>query len=164
MNIQTHIEASSFSPSSRVWIYQSNQVIPEEAISTISNELQQFAQKWVSHNRDLKASSAVLNQHFLILMVDESQAGASGCSIDKSVYFIQDLAKRFDLELFDRMCFAYVENDQVVTVNSDEFGERYKAGKINDETLVFNNLIKTKAELESAWLVPLSSSWHAQFV
>ena len=32
---------------------------------------------------------------------------------------------------------------------------------INPETLYFNNLVATKAELENNWIVPVKESWIA---
>jgi len=44
---------------------------------------------WTAHNNQLKAKGEIRYNRFLILIVDESQAGASGCSIDKSVPFYE---------------------------------------------------------------------------
>jgi hypothetical protein len=106
-----------------------------------------------------------MQNRFVVLMVDESQAGASGCSIDKSVYFVQGVEQAFGVKMFDRMLFAYQnEAGEVKTASSIEFDQLYKNGLINDETLVFDNLVKTKADFEGKWLKPLKDSWHARFV
>ena len=62
------------------------------------------------------------------------------------------------------MHFSYLENDEVVAVDRNEFAARYEAGKINDETLVFDNLVKTKADFDAKWQVPLGTSWHKRMV
>ncbi|MEZ4956316.1 MAG: hypothetical protein R2825_22350 [Saprospiraceae bacterium] len=54
--------------------------------------------------------------------------------------------------------------EEVKTATSEEFAMLYKMGEINDETLVFDNLVKTKGELEEKWLKPLNESWHKRFV
>ena len=97
-------------------------------------------------------------------MVDESLAGASGCSIDKSVHFIKQLEQHYSIDLFDRMTFTYKDGDQVKTAPRDEFAALYQAEKINDTTLVFDNLIKNKGEFEEQWLKPLGESWHKRMV
>jgi hypothetical protein len=33
---------------------------------------------------------------------------------------------------------------------------------INGETLYFNNLVQTKAELQSSWIIPAKNSWLAK--
>lgn len=148
----------------RVWIYQSNQAFSEETAPVIEKRLQEFAAQWVSHNNQLKAFGKLYHRQFIVLMVDESQAGASGCSIDKSVHFIKAIEQDFQVDLFDRMVFTYKEGDEVKTAHREAFAGLYKAGKINDNTIVFNNLVNTKKDFEEKWTVPLAQSWHKRMV
>ena len=149
---------------SRVWIYQSNRPLSDEEVRELRPIVQQFVTQWVSHNRQLSAYGDVLHHRFIVLMVDESKAGASGCSIDSSVHFMKQVENRFGIDLFDRMRFSYKSGDQVETVSSTDFGQLFKAGKIDDNTLVFDNLVATKDAYESGWLKPLKDSWHKRFV
>jgi hypothetical protein len=151
-------------PDTRVWIYQSNKPIPAETVPALRLVVNQFAQNWVSHNRQLRAYGDVLHNQFILLAVDESQADASGCSIDKSVHFLKQVEQQLGIDLFDRMTFAWKDGDEVKSANSEAFAALYKAGKITPETLVFDNLVKTKGELEENWLKPLNKSWHRRFV
>ena len=76
---------------SKVWMYQSSRPLSPEEQQRINVEMQAFARQWTAHNQQLKAWGGVLEDRVLVLMVDETVAGASGCSIDKSVHFMQDL-------------------------------------------------------------------------
>ena len=97
--ITTHTLADT----SKTWIYQSNRAFtPEEAIE-IQNHIHVFCRNWVSHSNELKAAGQLINNRFIVLMVDESKAGASGCSIDKSVHFIKSIGSKYQTEMFDRM-------------------------------------------------------------
>ena len=95
-------------------------------------------------------------------MVDESQAGASGCSIDKSVHFMQQLETKFHINLFDRFNLAYREGDEVLSAPRNVFENKLKEGAINTNTIVFNNLVQNLTELNSKWEVPFKDSWHVQ--
>jgi len=148
----------------RVWIYQSSRPFTSTELPEIQAYLQQFARQWVSHNRDLRSFADVFHNQFIVLMVDESQAGASGCSIDASVHFLQQLQAQFGIDLFDRMFFAYKEDGEVKTAHRSEFKQLYQAGKISDETLVFDNLVTTKEAFEEKWTKPLKESWHKRMV
>ena len=148
----------------RVWIYQSNRIFTEAEAQRLNTILQQFAEQWTSHNRALRANASLLHDRFIVLLVDESIAGASGCSIDKSVHFMQAIEQEFKVQLFDRMNFAYQQGSEIRTANRDEFVSLYAQGIISDETIVFDNLIKTKGELSAGWQKPLSESWHARMV
>ena len=148
----------------RVWIYQSKTPLPTQEITAIRQHLSDFASTWVSHNNQLKAYAEVFHNQFIVLMVDESQAGASGCSIDKSVRFVQQLEQKYQLDLFDRMTFTYKEGDTIKTAHRTAFAALYKSGAINEATLVFDNLVKTKAAFENNWIKPLGESWHKRMV
>jgi hypothetical protein len=158
------IKTPTLPATARVWIYQANQPFREADIPQIKKYVDEFAQSWVSHNRQLTAHGDVLHNRFVVLMVDENTADASGCSIDKSVHFMQQLGQAYGVDLFDRMTFSWMENEEVKSAKSDEFAQLYASGKITDDTLVFDNLVKTKGELDEKWLKPLNESWHKRFV
>ncbi len=153
-----------FPDNARLWVYQSDRPIPEAAVDGIREKVQDFAQGWVSHDRRLRAFGDVWHQRFIVLMVDESMAGASGCSIDTSVRFLKGLQAEHGLDLFDRMRFSYRKDGEVFTVSREAFAEKYAAGEIDDHTLVFDTLITSKGDLESAWEKPLAKSWHRRMV
>jgi hypothetical protein len=148
----------------KVWIYQSNRPFTGDELRELEVQISQFADEWVSHNVKLRAFGAVYLKQFIVLMVDESQAGASGCSIDRSTYFLKLVERNFGVELFDRLTFAYRNSDEVHTVPKEEFARLYRDGAINDDTLVFDNLVTTKEAFEKAWIKPLGESWHKRLV
>jgi hypothetical protein len=152
----------NLSPASKVWIYQANRAFTDAEIEQLQPTLERFAAQWVSHNRQLAAYARLYHKRFIVLMVDETHADASGCSIDKSVAFLKEIQAAFGVELFDRMNFAYQHGDEVIGLSRDEMQEKIDSGEIQGDTLVFDNLIKTKAEFEAGWLKPLQQSWHAR--
>jgi hypothetical protein len=151
-----------FSENSRVWIYQSNKELTADQTAQLEGQLNAFAQNWTAHNNQLKATAIVQYNRFIILVVDENQAGASGCSIDKSVRFMKDLENEYQINLFDRFNLAYRDGEEIKSVSRNEFEELIKAGTITENTIVFNNLVQTLAELNTKWEVPLKDSWHIQ--
>ena len=150
--------------STRVWIYQANKPFETSDLPEVKMHITQFVKNWVSHNNQLRAFGDVLHNRFVVLMVDESQAGASGCSIDKSVNFLRALQDKYQLDLFDRMIFSYIDNEKVESVDRDTFARLYAEGSINDSTPVFDTLVKNKAELDEALIKPLGTSWHKRMV
>ncbi|MGV8877977.1 MAG: ABC transporter ATPase [Sphingobacteriaceae bacterium] len=151
-----------FSLQSRVWIYQSDKELSLEETALLQDHLDQFAARWTAHNNQLKANAEIRYNRFIVLIVDESQAGASGCSIDKSVSFIKQLEKQYGLNFFDRFNIAYRKNGAIVSVNRDAFEQLLTEGEINAETPVFNNVVQTLGELQQSWEIPLRKSWHAR--
>jgi hypothetical protein len=149
---------------SRLWIYQSERALNETEIIFLKNQARDFVNQWTSHQNALKASAEFMQQHFLILAVDEQSAGASGCSIDKSVAFVKQLGQHLGLDFFDRWKFAFLADKNIQIADKEQFAILYQQQKINDNTLVFNNLITQKSQLENGWQIPLSQSWHAKFI
>jgi hypothetical protein len=151
-----------FSSHSRVWIYQADRKLNETEVLQIQVLLDNFTTGWTAHNNQLLAKAEIRYNRFLVLIVDESQAGASGCSIDKSVNFMKQLEQQFGINLFDRFNLAYRDGKEIVSVPRQQFEELLKQGKITTETIVFNNLAQTLNELQTKWEVPFKDSWHIQ--
>jgi len=151
-----------FSEQSRVWIYQSDRELYEDEVKQLHEILNKFAAEWTAHNHQLKAKAEIRYNRFLILIVDENQAGASGCSIDKSVNFIKRLEQEFGITLLDRFNLAYREGEKVLSAPRDEFEDLLRSGKINSNTIVYNNLVQNLEQLETKWEVPFKDSWHNQ--
>ena len=152
----------NISENSRIWIYQSHRILNSDEEDRIMVMLNNFTSQWLAHGHALAAHGEILHQQFIILSVDEAVAGATGCSIDKSLYLMKEIEKEFDLNLFDRFRIAYRENESIINCSREEFEEQIKSGHITDHTLVFNNLISKRKELQNGWEIPLKDSWHAQ--
>ena len=151
-----------FSENSRVWVYQSDRKLSDSEAQQIQIRLDDFAKSWTAHNNELKAKAEVRYNRFLILIVDESHAGASGCSIDKSVHFIKRIEEQFNVKLLDRFNLAYREGNEVLSAPRADFEEMLKQGNINSNTIVFNNMVQNLNELQTKWEVPFKDSWHIQ--
>lgn len=147
---------------SRVWIYQSDKALSNEEVVLIKELLSSFTNSWTAHNQQLKAAFEIRYNRFLVLIVDETQAGASGCSIDKSVHLMEDLEQEFNINLFDRFNIAWKSDEQVNSASKEDFEELIKQGKITNETIVFNNLVSDYQHYLNNWEVPFKDSWHAK--
>jgi hypothetical protein len=154
----------AFPETSRVWIYQGDKSIPADAVGLVNYQVETFAKEWVSHNKQLSATGGLLHDLFLILVADESKAGASGCSIDSSVRFIKQLGETYHIDFFDRLHFAYLKDEQVHRAHRDDLSALYQDGLIDDETMFFNNLVADKQQFLSNWVTPLGDSWIKRFV
>jgi len=151
-----------FSENSRVWIYQSNRPFKANEELTIQNALDDFAAQWQAHGQQLAAKAEVRYDRFIILLIDEKQAGATGCSIDKSVQLMKRFEQEFDIDLFDRFNIAFRKGNEIQSANRKEFESLIQKGEITENTMVFNNLVQTKKDLETNWEVPFRNSWHAR--
>ncbi len=153
-----------FSPESRIWVYTLNRPLTETEAQHTQQALDVFTRQWTAHNQALKARAEVFHNQILLLMVDETNAGASGCSIDKSVHFLENLGKDLQVDFFDRMRFAWVEDGQVCFADRAGLEAAAGSGRIKQETEMLNTLVQTKKDLLEKWLVPFAKSWHKRLV
>lgn len=145
----------------RVWIYQSERKITSEEKSTISEGLEAFTQQWTVHGQPMDASFTVLHDQFIILAANDQ---ASGCSIDSSVRAIKSLGDQLRVDFFNRNLIAFQKDSDVTTVMLQDLKKKFEAGAWNQDSLVFNNLVSTKKELEKNWLIPASASWLKRYL
>jgi hypothetical protein len=149
---------------SRVWIYQSNRVFTHKEIEFVTEKATDFINNWTRHGDDLKGSFTIKYHQFLVLAVDENFNNVSGCSIDASVRFVQQLEQSLQLDLMDKMNITFKDGENINLIKLSQFQEFVKSKKINEETIVFNNLIATKEDFENNWEVPVKQSWHKRFL
>lgn len=151
----------SFSPQSRVWVYQSDRKFTSVEENGILNKLAAFTNQWKAHGNELLAKAEIRYGFFIILTVDESQAGVTGCSIDSSVRLIKEIEQEYHVDLFNRFNIAYKVNGEVVVNSKEDFETLVNIKQVTPETIVFNNMVQNLAELESKWEVPFQNSWHS---
>lgn len=148
---------------SRVWIYQSDRPINTKEKQSILLDSEQFLKQWAAHGSDLKASGAILHDHFLIICTDESFNLASGCSIDSSVHFVQNLGQKYDIDFFQRTNLAFWENEGIKMVKLNELKQLVANGEISADSLFFENTIQVKSQLETQWRVKASETWLKRY-
>ncbi|AYN68457.1 ABC transporter ATPase [Euzebyella marina] len=158
------VEFKSLPETSRVWIYQSNRPFSEEEMSELRSELDAFVEQWTAHGSSLRAGYEIKYNRFIILGLDQSVSSASGCSIDASVHFIQQLQQKYNVDLLDKMNVSYKQGEFIAYKPLADFKKMAKQKAVSKNTVVFNNLVNNKQEYEEFWEVPASESWHSRFM
>tara|TARA_R110002096_G_scaffold169779_4_gene341543 strand:- start:4881 stop:5360 length:480 start_codon:yes stop_codon:yes gene_type:complete len=149
---------------SRVWIYQVNRKLNDKEVSEIKSHGDRFISEWAAHGKDLQADFQIFYNRFIVLFADETQVKASGCSIDSSVRFIKEIEAAYGLDLFDRLNIAFKVNNKIDYLRINDFQTALHKGHLSESTIVFNNLVETKAAFETQWEVPLKESWHSKML
>ncbi|MFI5128470.1 MAG: hypothetical protein ACHQFX_00705 [Chitinophagales bacterium] len=160
MNLEyKYLLDGNFHADSRVWIYQCNRLFSVTEALEIEELLKEFTMQWKSHGTPVKGEAHLFFGQFIVLIADETATGVSGCSTDSSVRLIKDIDQRFDVNMFDRTTLAFFVEDKVQLLPMSQLQYAFDNGFINAETLYFNNLVQSKEELESKWIVPIKDSW-----
>ncbi len=149
---------------SRLWIYQSDRELMESEVSTVTKIIENFIENWQAHGNSLASSFEIRHNRFLILAVDEEIANPTGCSIDKSVQIMKAIEEKFEISLFDRTKVAYYNQENKITITSlSNLKELVAEQKITSDTIVFDNLVQTKEQLESGWQTKASNTWLKRY-
>lgn len=158
------VEFNTLPETSRIWIYQANRSFTETELDEIASKLDSFIQQWTAHGSDLHAGYELKYKRFIVLSLNQNLNTATGCSIDASVHFIQQLEKEYNIDLMDKMNVSYKQGDFIAYKTLLDFKKMAKQKAVSKNTIVFNNLVTNKAEYLDNWEVPASESWHSRFL
>jgi len=148
---------------SKIWIYQSNRKFSDDEMAEIESDLKAFVENWAAHGTGLEASYLLQYNRFIILAVNQEVQSATGCSIDSSVQFIQQLEQKYDVDLLDKMNVTFKLGEHIAHKPLVEFKKMAKEKAVSANTIVFNNLVNTIGEWHEYWEVPAKESWHSRF-
>jgi hypothetical protein len=144
---------------SRIWIYQAARAFSQSEEELVGSTLRNFCQGWNSHGNQMPSSFEILEHQILILAVDESNLGASGCSIDSSVKILRELENKLQINLTDQGKVSYKTINGSIAVTA-ALGIKSKVieGEIKSDTYLINPMILRKEELDSIW-ISAEKSW-----
>jgi len=158
------VSFDSLPQTSRIWIYQCNRSFSDSELEEISKKLTAFLEGWTAHGADLQSGFEIKYKRFIVIALDQKVNTATGCSIDASVKFIQELETEYKVDLMDKMNVSYKQGEYIAYKSLTDFKKMAKDKAVSKNTIVFNNLVNTKAEYLEFWEVPVSESWHSRFV
>ena len=147
----------------KIWIYQSNRKFSDEEIQEIEKDLTSFLEDWSAHGQQLEASFVTKYNRFIIIAVNQETQAATGCSIDASVQFIQNLEQKYEVDLLDKMNVTFKVGEHVAHKTLIDFKKMAKDKAVTGDTIVFNNLVNNIAEFNESWETPAADSWHSRF-
>ncbi|HCS20564.1 MAG TPA: hypothetical protein DIW47_08390 [Bacteroidetes bacterium] len=129
----------------------------------MKGKLDQFCRSWTAHDQKLMAGGHVLHNRLLVLFVDETRAGASGCSIDASARFLRETGKELDCDFFVRNLVAVKRNGSWEWMDFKSIPELLESGKISADTTIIDTSISELEELNS-WEKPLKETWLKRYL
>ncbi len=152
---------STLAPHSRVWVFQADRKLTEPEEHHIRHTMALFIPQWAAHGNELYGAFEVEEGYFLVVGVDEAKSPASGCSIDALTHTVKKIGTDLNIDFFNRLALTYVdESGKIQLVSMNEFKQKINANQITPDTIVFNNLVDTKAALLKNWKTQAKQSWH----
>jgi len=152
----------------RLWCFAADRAPEPAETARLLDAMKEFLEAWTAHGADLAVGLDWRHHRFLLVAVDESAAGASGCSIDALVRRLGELEEELDLRLRDAAPVWYREpggEGRIRCVPRPEFRALAGEGLVDARTTVFDLTVASVGELrEGHWEVPAGRAWHARLL
>jgi hypothetical protein len=158
-----YIPFSDLDLQARVWIYQANRTLSKDETGVLTETLKSALDTWDAHGKPLTASGKVFENRFVVIGVDERDEMPSGCSIDKSVHWLQQIGSQLHVDFFDRSVAFYNANEEIEAIPVAKIKQAVAEEMLTPSTIVFNNQVTTKAQWLNKWKAPASHTWLARY-
>lgn len=132
----------SLPDSARVWIFGSDKRLSDEAAGTLMRDVGDHLANWKAHGEPLTVASRLLDDRFLVIAVDQSTSGASGCSIDGLFRVLQAVQSKLGANLVGggRLFYRDGQGDVQCAPRAD-LDDLRASGAITPDTVVFDTTI-----------------------
>ncbi len=158
-----YISFDQITPDARLWVYQANRALTANETAAIEAALQPALANWAAHGQPLLASARVVDERFLLIAVDEGAGLPSGCSIDSSVHTVQAIGQAMEIDFMDRSVTYLAADKTVQSLPLGGLKAAFADGTLTPDMIVFNTLVKTKADYLAAWHVPAAQTWLKRY-
>ena len=155
------VQIEDLPDSARTWVFGADRNLDESATDLLLREVDRFLGQWHAHGAPLTAARDWKYGRFLTVAVDQSTAGASGCSIDGLFRSLKALEPRLGASLVTSGLIFYRDTSGAIqSVDRERFTTLGGEGKIQPSTSVFDPTVTTLGEWRARFELEASRSWH----
>lgn len=149
----------------RVWVFASATELDASASARLLDAVNEFLDQWNAHGAPLVCARDWRDDRFLAVGVDQTTAGASGCSIDGLFRTLARLEPELGTRLLGSGRVFYRDAEgQVQVATRREFSALANEGRVSAETSVFDPSITSAATWRDGFERPARQSWHAELI
>ena len=159
------VQIQDLPDSSRTWVFGADRNLDETATDLLLRETDRFISQWHAHGAPLTAARDWKHRRFLVVAVDQSTAGASGCSIDGLFRSLKALEPRLGASLITSgLLFYRGPKRDIESVDREQFSALSAKGEIGPDTRVFDPTVTTLGDLRARFELDAVESWHAKLL
>jgi hypothetical protein len=152
-------------PEARVWIFAASDPLAPGEASRLLAEVDAFLGEWNAHGEALTCGRDWRDRRFVAIGVDQTAAGASGCSIDGLFRVLQRLQQALGTALIGGGRVFYREPDgDIRCVDRAAFASLAADGRVGSETPVFDTSVTTARAYRDAFERQAGESWHRELL
>jgi hypothetical protein len=162
----SQVPFDSLPDSARVWCFAAEPEPGPRQTARLLDSMQAFVDDWTAHRADLVAAVDWWHQRFLLVGLDESHTGASGCSIDALMARLASLEDELGIRLTDSAPIWYRGVDgRIRSVAREGFRSMSSDGTVGPDTRVFDLTVTDVGSARANRLERRTAeSWHARLL
>jgi len=155
----------SLPDASRVWVFGSDRPIDADAENEMLARVDAYLGQWKAHGEPLTVARQWRDGRFLVVGVDQSTAGASGCSIDGLFRVLQDIQRQVGVNLVGGGRIFYRDTTgKVVSTDRAEIESLAKSGGISRDTVVFDTTLTDLGAWRNSFERPAHDCWVGELI
>ena len=159
------VSFDSLPDDARVWVFGAANEIAAPRAEQLLAAVDDFLGQWNAHGAPLTCGRDWRDDRFLAVGVDQSSAGASGCSIDGLFRTLARLEPVLGTTMLGGGRVYYRDGDGRVNVTTRAaFNHLVLDGRVGTDTPVFDTSVMTASAWRQEFERPMRDSWHAQLV
>jgi hypothetical protein len=145
---------------SRVWVFGSDRQLSDEGTKALLKGVDAHLEDWKAHGAPLTVGRTWREGRFLVVAVDQSTAGASGCSIDGLFRVLQQLEREAGASLIGGGRVFYRDaTGAVQSCSQGDIGALAQRGAITADTVVFDASLTDLGTWRGCFERPAKESW-----
>jgi hypothetical protein len=149
----------------RVWVFGAASELDASASQPLLDAVDEFLAQWNAHGAPLTCGREWRDDRFLAVGVDQSTAGASGCSIDGLFRTLARLEPVLGTTLLGGGRVYYRDAEGHVNATTRKaFNELAREGRVGPDTAVFDTSLTSAAAWRDQFERPVRASWHAELI
>jgi hypothetical protein len=145
----------------RVWVFASSSPLAPQGTDMLLGAVDEYLEEWRAHGDPLRCARDWRDDRFLAIGVDQSTAGASGCSIDGLFRVLQRLQSSLGATLVGGGRVYYRDaTGAVQSADRPGFARMAADSRVGGDTKVFDTTVTSAGAYRAKFELPLHESWH----
>jgi hypothetical protein len=159
------VRFDSLPDDARLWVFAASEPVTGGHADRLLDAVDEWLADWKAHEEPLTCARDWRDDRFLAIGVDQSTAGASGCSIDALFRVFKQLQAAGDVSMLSGgRVFHRTAAGDVVGQSRAEFSKSATSGDIGPDTMVFDTSVTSAGAYRSGFEKPARDSWHRELL
>ena len=145
----------------RLWVFAAAEPLSDDKAQQLLAVVDTWLSNWKAHGEPLACGRDWRDDRFLAVGVDQSTAGASGCSIDALFKVFQKIQSSIGTSMLVGGRVFYRDREgRIEATDRNSFFARAAAGEVGADTIVFDTSVTSAAAYRSSFACRAGESWH----